>query len=193
MATKRTGKPRTGRPRKPLSPRRGRGRPKVALRNHPERLLRALQVVLIGRGIRPRKAAQLIALFSEFPEVDAEADFKARHPATDGYVVGFDLSKKARGDTGKRALERLKSRVDYLQTLRDLTDDDRRWLLHASAAILMSSHPTLDARQKRAAVAFLLERMGGDPKLAEILATFHPQVAKCAPLQPLVCPDFSGI
>jgi hypothetical protein len=158
MATKRTGKPR--------------GRPKVALRNHPEKLLPALQVVLTGCGIRARKAAQLIALFSEFPEVEVEVGFKARFPATDGFAhVGFDLSKIARGGPEKRPLGRLESRVGYLQARRDLTDDDRRWLMRAAAAILMNmpgGAPTLDARQRRAATAFLLERMDGDPKLAKI-------------------------
>ena len=171
MATKRTGKPR-GRPRKPAKPRRGRGRPKVALRDHPERLLRALSGVLISCGIAARKAALLCALFSEFPEVDADADFKAKHPATDDYVpVGFDLSKIARGNPGKRPLERLARRIKYLQAPRDLTDDDRRWLMHAAAAILMNmpgGAPSLDAQQRRAATALILERMGGDPKLAEI-------------------------
>jgi hypothetical protein len=107
MVTKRTGNP----PH----------RPKVALRDHRERLLRALQVVLTGCGIDTHKATQLIALFSEFPEVDVEVSFKARFPATDDFSpVGFDLSKIARGAKGKRPLERLKSRIDYLQAMRVL-------------------------------------------------------------------------
>src|ERR1700732_4582042 len=118
MVTKRTGKDR-GRPRKqlPAKTRRDRGRPKVALRDHPEGVLRALFVVLIGLGVRPRsQAALLLALFSEFPAGAADADFKAKHPETDGFVpVGFDLSKIKRGEPDLRPLKRLKSRGDYLQ------------------------------------------------------------------------------
>jgi hypothetical protein len=109
-------------------------------------------------------------LFSEFPEVDADEDFKARFPGRDDSVpIGFDLSRITRGDKEKRLLKRLDSRVGNLQIrLDDLTDADRLYLVHASATILMNVLPTLDAQQKRAATAFLLERMGGDPKLAEI-------------------------
>jgi hypothetical protein len=167
MATKKTGNP-PGGSRKPAKPRRDRaGRPKVALRNHHERLLRALQVVLIGFGIDARKAVQTIELFSGFPEVDVEVSFKARFPATDNMVpVSFDLSRLARGEAGRPLLERLRSRVDYAQrAMRDLSDDDRNWLLNTAAAILLNMPGgTLDARQKRAATDFLLGRIGGERK-----------------------------
>jgi hypothetical protein len=155
-------------------PRRSPGRPRFVLRDHPDRLLYALFMVLKAGGMTERRAAVLITLFSECKEVLPEDDFVAKmatEKGTDGFVaLGFEMIK-ARGHPLASALDRLEGRARTIRKKRPLSQADAAWLQNISAALLLVFSPILSPDQKKAAICYLIKR-AREPRPLAMIARF---------------------
>jgi hypothetical protein len=126
MASKPTGRPR-GRPKtaKPKIPPRERGRPKINLRDSPERLFLALKTALVACRYSERMAAIVTFLFSECAEVPPENEFAATMPAKDGMIAIGLRPLRARGDDKKKLLQRIEGRCSTFRKKRVLSQTER--------------------------------------------------------------------